>query len=57
MSGFKDVVGHQNIIQYIGNAVTSDSVSHAYIFNGERRSRKETSGESVCNESTVSGQG
>ena len=36
MSGFKDVVGHQNIIQYIGNAVTSDSVSHAYIFNGER---------------------
>ena len=30
MSGFKDVVGHKNIIQYIGNAVTSDTVSHAY---------------------------
>lgn len=40
MSGFKDVVGHQNIIQYIGNAVTSDTVSHAYIFNGERGSGK-----------------
>lgn len=40
MSGFKDVVGHKNIIQYIGNAVTSDTVSHAYILNGERGSGK-----------------
>lgn len=40
MSGFKDVVGHQNIIQYIGNAVLSDTVSHAYILNGERGSGK-----------------
>ena len=36
MSGFKDVVGHKNIIQYIGNAVNSGMVSHAYILNGER---------------------
>ena len=40
MSGFKDVVGHKNIIQYIGNAVTSDTVSHAYILNGEKGSGK-----------------
>ena len=40
MSGFKDVVGHKNIIQYIENAVTADAVSHAYIFNGERGSGK-----------------
>lgn len=40
MGGFKDVVGHKNIIQYIGNAVTADTVSHAYIFNGERGSGK-----------------
>lgn len=40
MSGFKDVVGHKNIIQYIGNAVTSGAVSHAYILNGERGSGK-----------------
>lgn len=40
MNGFKDVVGHKNIIQYIGNAVTSDTVSHAYILNGERGSGK-----------------
>lgn len=40
MSGFKDVVGHKNIIQYIGNAVTSGTVSHAYILNGEKGSGK-----------------
>ena len=33
MSGFKDVVGHSEIIQYIQNAVTEDKVSHAYIQN------------------------
>ncbi len=40
MSGFKDVVGHKNIIQYIGNAVKTDKVSHAYIMNGEKGSGK-----------------
>ncbi len=40
MSGFKDVVGHKNIIQYIGNAVNSGMVSHAYILNGEKGSGK-----------------
>lgn len=40
MSGFKDVVGHADIIQYIQNAVTEDKVSHAYILNGERGSGK-----------------
>ena len=38
MSGFKDVVGHKNIIKYIQNAVTADAVSHAYILNGDRPS-------------------
>lgn len=40
MGGFKDVIGHNNIIQYIGNVVTSGKVSHAYILNGERGSGK-----------------
>ena len=40
MSGFKDVVGHADIIQYIQNAVTEDKVSHAYIMYGERGSGK-----------------
>ena len=38
MSGFKDVVGHKNIIKYIESAVSADAVSHAYILNGERGS-------------------
>lgn len=40
MSGFKDVVGHKNIKEYIENAITSGKVSHAYILNGERGSGK-----------------
>lgn len=40
MSGFKDVVGHKNIIQYISNAVKAGKVSHAYILNGEKGSGK-----------------
>lgn len=40
MSGFKDIVGHTDIIQYIQNAIIQDKVSHAYIFNGERGSGK-----------------
>ena len=44
MSGFKDVVGHKNIIKYIQNAVTADAVSHAYILNGERGSGKKLLG-------------
>lgn len=40
MGSFKDVVGHKDIIQYIGNAVSMGKVSHAYIMNGERGSGK-----------------
>lgn len=40
MKGFKDVIGHKDIIQYIQNVVEQDKVSHAYILNGERGSGK-----------------
>ncbi|MCI8639801.1 MAG: DNA polymerase III subunit delta' [Coprococcus sp.] len=40
MSGFKDVVGHNDMIRYIKNTVEQDQVSHAYILNGERGSGK-----------------
>ena len=40
MSGFKDVVGHKDIITYIENAVLSQNVSHAYILNGDKGSGK-----------------
>jgi len=40
MNGFKDVVGHKDIIQYIKNAVEQKKLSHAYILNGQRGSGK-----------------
>ena len=40
MSGFKDVVGHKEIVQYIQNAVKQNKLSHAYILNGHRVSGK-----------------
>ena len=40
MGGFKDVVGHRDIIQYIKDAVGQKKVSHAYILNGQRGSGK-----------------
>lgn len=40
MESFKDVVGHNNIINYIKNAVKEDMVSHAYIMNGEKGAGK-----------------
>ncbi|MDD3141941.1 MAG: DNA polymerase III subunit [Lachnospiraceae bacterium] len=40
MSGFKDIVGHKDIIEYIQTAVKMDKVSHAYILNGERGAGK-----------------
>jgi len=40
MGGFKDVVGHRDIIQYIKDAVGQNKVSHAYILNGQRGSGK-----------------
>lgn len=35
MPGFDQVVGHQEIIEYLQNTIKADKVSHAYIFNGE----------------------
>lgn len=40
MSGFKDVVGHKDIIKYMKNAVEQNKLSHAYILNGQRGSGK-----------------
>lgn len=36
MGGFKDVIGHNEIIEYIQNAVKMDKVSHAYIMNDRK---------------------
>lgn len=40
MAGFKDILGHEQIIEHLQNAITMDKVSHAYIINGPDRSGK-----------------
>ena len=40
MAGFKDIIGHEQIIEHLQNAIRMDKVSHAYIFNGSAESGK-----------------
>ncbi len=40
MAGFTDIIGHEQIIEHLTNAVSMGKVSHAYIFNGPDKSGK-----------------
>ena len=40
MSGFADIVGHEQIIEHLQNAITMQKISHAYIINGPQNSGK-----------------
>ncbi len=40
MAGFKDIIGHEQIIEHLKNAIAMDKVSHAYIINGPKESGK-----------------
>ncbi len=40
MAGFKDIIGHEQVIEHFQNAIEQDKVSHAYILNGEALSGK-----------------
>ncbi len=40
MPGFADVLGHEQTIQHMKNAIQMNKVSHAYIINGEKGSGK-----------------
>lgn len=40
MAGFKDIIGHEQIIEHLQNAIRMDKISHAYIFNGPDKSGK-----------------
>ena len=42
MAGFTNIIGHQQIIEHLQNAISMDRVSHAYIFNGPEKSGKMT---------------
>lgn len=40
MAGFTDIIGHEQIIEHLKNAITMGKVSHAYILNGPDKSGK-----------------
>ncbi len=40
MAGFSDVIGHEQTIEHMKNAIAYDKVSHAYILSGEKGSGK-----------------
>lgn len=48
MAGFADIVGHEQIIQHLKNAIQTDKISHAYIFNGPDQSGKKTLAEAFA---------
>ena len=40
MVGFNNIIGHEEIIRHIKNAIKTGKVSHSYIFTGEPGSGK-----------------
>ena len=40
MAGFRDIIGHNQIVEHLKNAIQMEKVSHAYILNGESNSGK-----------------
>ncbi len=40
MAGFGDIIGHNQIVEHLKNAIQMQKVSHAYILNGESNSGK-----------------
>ena len=40
MAGFKDIVGNEQIIEHLQNAISMGKVSHAYIISGPQLSGK-----------------
>ena len=42
MTGFKDILGNENILEHFRKAMEKDKISHAYIINGEKGMGKKT---------------
>lgn len=40
MAGFQDIIGHNQIIDHLKNAIRMEKISHAYILNGENSAGK-----------------
>ena len=42
MTGFQNIIGHEDVVQHLENAVKTGKISHAYIFSGEDGAGKKT---------------
>lgn len=40
MAGFQDIIGHNQIVDHLKNAIRMEKISHAYILNGENNAGK-----------------
>lgn len=40
MAGFSDIIGHNQIVEHLKNAIRMEKISHAYILNGENNAGK-----------------
>ena len=53
MLGFNDIIGHEEIIRHLKNAIETEKVSHSYIFTGDPGSGKEAAGRNLCHDAAV----
>ena len=50
MSNFKNIIGHEQIIQHMSTALKSKKISHAYIFEGPNDSGKNLLAKAFANQ-------
>ena len=53
MAGFKDIVGNEQIIEHLQNAISMGKVSHAYIINGPTAVRQNDDSRGICQGTAV----
>lgn len=53
MMGFNNIIGHEEIIGHLKNAIESGKISHSYIFTGEPGSGKEAPCRDFCGNTSV----
>lgn len=53
MAGFAEIIGHEQIIEHLQNAIKMDKISHAYILNGPDKSGKKMLAEAFAQTCSV----
>lgn len=55
MAGFSEILGHEQIIEHLQNAIKLQKVSHAYILDGEEGAGKKMLARALPRHSSVNG--